>query len=294
MAEFVSIAEQEANRNIIIDRIKDNYQLQEDLKQLSQQPLLTTLLEAMPELGMILDDQRRIVMANHKLLTNLGMGGLGTILGARPGEALACIHAYRQADGCGQGLSCRYCGVVQTVKACLATQQASQQDSRITFKGTIDGPESFMDFRVRAVPLNVEDRHYVAVSMVDVSDQKRRSVLERIFFHDVLNIAGGLNGLVHYIRKNENADENRHLLEDVEQISKAIIEEIQAQREVQNAEDGALEVRLKAISLLPFLESILSTVRLRIGTCGQTLGSLGAFYSICLLTPWRPALLAVT
>lgn len=42
---------------------------------------------------MVLNPQRQIIFANHHLLEFLGLPDLVTLLGARPSEAIQCMHS---------------------------------------------------------------------------------------------------------------------------------------------------------------------------------------------------------
>jgi len=64
-----------------------------------------------------------------------------------------------------------------------------------------------------------EDRRYSAFSIMDISHEKRRRALERIFFHDILNIAGGMQTYLEFMvykdshfGPNELNTINRHVL----------------------------------------------------------------------------------
>lgn len=52
-----------------------------------------------------------------------------------------------------------------------------------------------MEFQVKATPLPDSEEGLMLVYFSDITDQQRRRALERIFFHDVMNTAGGVVGL---------------------------------------------------------------------------------------------------
>ena len=67
-------------------------------------PLLKNALDAMPNMVMILNDNRQIVAANRKLLNILG-SSVAALVEKRPGEAIKCIRAKEGPDGCGTGVT---------------------------------------------------------------------------------------------------------------------------------------------------------------------------------------------
>jgi len=76
----------------------------------SNSELITILLNAMPELVLVLNEQRQIVAANQRLLETFGVEDSQMLLGLRPGEAVGCIHAHEGPDGCGSAKNVRFAG----------------------------------------------------------------------------------------------------------------------------------------------------------------------------------------
>ncbi|MBK7866954.1 MAG: hypothetical protein IPJ75_08180 [Ignavibacteriales bacterium] len=70
--------------------------------------------------------------------------------------------------------------------------------------------------------------------------------MERIFFHDILNTAGGILGYTQILRDAE-PEELTIFSESIEELSKRLIEEIQAQKQLIAAEGGKLDIRQQPI-----------------------------------------------
>ncbi len=77
----------------------------------------------------------------------------------------------------------------------------------------------------------------------DISYEKRLAALEKIFFHDLLNIASGLNGLLTLIKEGIDPDEIHDLVNKSEEASRDIIEEINMYRQLRAAEDGDIQIK---------------------------------------------------
>lgn len=206
---------------------------------------LTAILDAIANLAMILNEQRQIIFANHVLLDMLGAPGADGLLGQRPGEILGCVHAHDSPDGCGSGEHCRYCGAVLTVLEQQRTNRETIGETRLTIQAG-DTLQS-LDFLVKAAPLKFKDTTYTLVTMQDISDQKRRRSLEKIFFHDLLNFAGGLAGFFRLVDKAEDEQELTSYLSEAERISQELIDEIQSQRDLLAAENEDLCVNLQTV-----------------------------------------------
>jgi signal transduction histidine kinase len=89
----------------------------------------------------------------------------------------------------------------------------------------------------------------------DISDEKRRAALERIFFHDLLNSVGGLNGLLTILKNGTKPEETRELINLSEEASRDIIEEILLHRQIRAAEIGELNVNIELTNSFEVIDS---------------------------------------
>ena len=115
-----------------------------------------------------------------------------------------------------------------------------------------------MDLQVTAVPLDLDADRYAICTVSDIGAQKRRRVLERLFFHDVLNTAVGVKGLVEMLMETEGeqAVEIRGMLLTT---AATLVEQIQSQRLLTVAENRDLTVTLQPLESLAFLRGIVAT-----------------------------------
>lgn len=216
--------------------------------------LLKTLLAAIPNVFVILNEHRQIVFTNRTLLNWLGLESEEALLGLRPGEAVSCVHASENDAGCGTTEFCRTCGAVQAILSSLQGAE-SVQECRITQK---DG--AALDLRVWATPLEIDGRRLTTFAIQDISHEKRRAVLERIFFHDILNTAGGILGFAEILEDGEFGSPEL-AKERIRQLSAKLIAEIRAQQELVSAEAYDLKVHLSPINARDFLQEIAVTYR---------------------------------
>ena len=217
------------------------------------------LLSAMPDLAVILNENRQAIAANDLLLKHLGVDDAGDLLGLRPGEAVGCVNAAIGPNGCGTAEGCRECGAVNAILDCLERGGTFVRECRIRTSGTADG--GALDLRVQAALLEIERQRVVLLGLRDISAEKRRAVLERVFFHDVLNTAGGLQGLAEILmsaRDSQEADELKH---DVYRLSQAIVDEIQSHRQLMAAEEGTLEVAQHAVVAGEIVDEVVALYR---------------------------------
>jgi signal transduction histidine kinase len=205
------------------------------------------LLECFPGPVAVLNRLRQIVLANEKF-SRLAGKPLESLIGLRPGEALDCVHAGLNEPGCGTTRFCRYCGAVQAIVRSQRGESAVEECRLIRHSAA---GEAALDLRVWATPVNFGEP-YTVFALLDISDEKRRAVLERIFFHDVLNVVSALSGLLELETDAglRQEDELRALLRE---LVRELLEQIQSGRDLAAAERGELTVRPASIDAERFL-----------------------------------------
>lgn len=200
------------------------------------------VLDALPEIVLVLNDKRQIVFANNVAVSALG-GDAQSLLRLRPGEAVSCIHAKEMKAGCGTSDSCRYCGAIHAVL------EAQQSDAKVSRECRIilerDGKLKPLDLLVTGKNVNDGRHRYTVVTIQDISDAKRRGVLERIFFHDIINSIAVLQSSA-AILKNES--ESGEYLDTLIASSGFLLDEVVKQRDFLAMERGDLAVSPEPVS----------------------------------------------
>jgi len=179
------------------------------------------------------------------------------LAGQRPGELMGCVHSADEPGGCGTSVACRNCGVVSAILAHQNMGGSHTVETRMTVAGP-DG-ESSLDLEVTVASLNVQGG-VALFSLRDVSAEKRRNILERMFFHDLLNLAGGLQGLLE-ILPGLPAGEAAEVQRLAAEVSSELRDEIVAGRALSAAERGELQVSLEPIGVPALLESVAGSYR---------------------------------
>lgn len=230
-------------------------------------------LDAMPSMSVVLNAQRQIVLSNKAFADYVGAGDVAAVPGAapgdafdtplsstigrRPGEAAGCVHAGEEEGGCGTTSYCRQCGAVRAILNSQLHHVRDVQECRMMVR-VADGSESALDFRAWAQPVDVAGETFTVFSLQDISNEKRRESLERIFFHDVMNTAGGLKGLADLMQHGRMPDSTlREVAAMVSDSSSHLIEEISAQRALSAAEHGDLQVSMREVQSLELLDRVI-------------------------------------
>ncbi|WP_243371865.1 PAS domain-containing sensor histidine kinase [Geotalea sp. SG265] len=198
---------------------------------------IPAIIEAIPDYVLVLDRQYQVLAVNTRLLDAFGLDDPQMLIGLKPGEALHCIHAEQNPDGCGTGKHCQKCAAVLSI---IESEQANAQVVK-EYRITIDnGQWSALDLEVVVSPLQIGDLQLILFVMRDISAEKRRKVLEQVFFHDVINTAGGIRGMAEVLAKGmlPTADEEKYYKESMVSLSAKLIDEIVYQRHLLAAEKG--------------------------------------------------------
>lgn len=232
---------------------------------LSGIPILGEILRSVPDVLLFLNEHRQIVFANDAAFCFLGMEPTLDLLGDRPGEAFHCVHAKETEGGCGTTEFCQTCGAVQAI---LAAQRGSPdvKECRIAIQDSWDA----LDLKISTVPFEFEGEQFTICAVQNISDEKRRQALERTFFHDVLNTAGGLRGYTELLLESE-PDEMSEVATSVSEISQHLIEEIEAQRSLLAAEADQLSVNLVELRSNEILEELAVVYRRHEVAKGKTI-----------------------
>ncbi len=233
--------------------------VQRDYMGIRSMEYIPELICSLPYVASILNEDRQIVFSNDALLKKLNFS-MDQILGKRPGEAFACIHADVMEAGCGTSKNCRVCGAVNTVLRCQETGKTATDECRIRIRDGAGG-ENCMDLEVTASPLQWGNHKFIVFTARDISSEKRREALERIFFHDVINTAGTLQGVVDLLKQIEDPKKIRSYIDLLSVVSQDLTDEILNQKSLLAAENGELAVSMRTFYLKETLERIVGEYR---------------------------------
>ena len=234
---------------------------------LADSPLTSTLLNGTPGIVLILNEQRQIVFATRNVLVFSQGAPLESLYGLRPGEAFACIHAHEMPAGCGTSKFCAECGAVRAILGGLRGI-AEVQECQLT-RHVCHRSES-LDLRINATPFDYAGEHFCLFALTDISHEKRRRALERIFFHDIINYAGGIEGLIEFIRP-QLPPELQEDMGYVERSVHGLMDEIQSQKDLSAAENNELQPTFQPVVVADLLAALVRFYQKHIVAAGRQL-----------------------
>lgn len=212
-------------------------QLEAMTRRVAGSSLVRALLDVTDVSVVVLNRERQIVLGNDQFRSSLCADDPDAVLGKRPGEALGCTYAGARRGGCGTAPECRACGAVLAI---LESQRTGGKVERECLMAT-DGPgvPPARELHVKATQLELGDDRLTLVALRDVSDEKRRFTLERVFVHDLANTLTGLATWSHLLAQRatgESASTARH----IEVMTERMMHEVEAHRALLQAEAGTL------------------------------------------------------
>jgi K+-sensing histidine kinase KdpD len=211
---------------------------------------LNKIANAVSTMLVILNRQRQIVYANQLFLESFSPSDIKSLIGKRPGEAVDCIYAKKTGDGCGTSEFCRNCGAVEAVLESQFGKQSEKECRIITCN------KSALDLKITATPYVKRGIEYTIFAILDISHEKRRQALEKVFFHDVLNSAGGILGLSDVLTEVDNREQIIDIAQTINRAAENMINEIMAQRQLNAAERGDLTPNLQQINSVQILNDV--------------------------------------
>ncbi|MFZ1281609.1 MAG: HAMP domain-containing sensor histidine kinase [Ignavibacteriaceae bacterium] len=227
-----------------------------DKELLSKHKIITKILDGFPNAAMLLNKNRQIVAYNKNAVSLVTGDGFKSVYGQRVGEAIGCVHAFDMPAGCGTSKFCEECGAGQCNKYTRESLLDAKQECRVIVNK--DNVQSSIDLRISTSIIELDDNTYTLFAIEDIQDEKRRKVLEKIFFHDVLNTANSVYNISEIINSASSLDEVNEFKQMMFTSTEQLVKEIQSQRDLINAEQGTLSVNIEVRSVNDILRKAYS------------------------------------
>jgi signal transduction histidine kinase len=210
--------------------------------------LSTHLADLDPNPLVVLGQDRRILYANPAARALSEPHNGEPIEGRKLGEILRCVHDQEPA-GCGDTPACLYCGANHAIRTGLG---GAPQTSECHVTASTASGESSLEFSIQSRPVEWNGEQAVFCALNDISHEKRRRVLERTFFHDILNTASAVQSLSDVLlmeRKDLDSDEMADLLKMMRDSCGVMLDEIRSQQMLLAAENGQLSPYWKQVAI---------------------------------------------
>lgn len=213
-----------------------------------------TVIDAMPQNFLILNRNHQAVYGNQSLFKLLNLDET-QVLGRRPGEFFNCVNCASHNSSCGNSEACMCCGALDAVIRGIRGEEILQE-CRIRLENS-----ETLNLNVWVKQIHVENEIFVILILFDISNKKKKEIMERIFLHDVLNTAGGILG---YTQKLQNqfgeikTEVDRESIEILQKLMLSMVEQIREQKLLLAAEKENISPVYDKIDSLALMKEILS------------------------------------
>jgi signal transduction histidine kinase len=231
--------------------------LEESIRLASASAVVTGLLSTSAGLLVVLNAERQIVAVNAAWIEASGGRALDDVLGLRPGESVECVHSDAAPSGCGTGMACRSCGAVIAILASQTKGDVEEGECALAVER--GGRRIDLDMFVRASPLFVDAVPFTLLFLQDVTADRQRQMLERVFWHDVNNLVTGLLGTAAVFDR-QPVDHWKGAATDIKTLAQRLADEVTIQRALGSDGANVYKPVLTVTSLRELTESVTRTL----------------------------------
>lgn len=231
----------------------------------TQNKFHTSLIDSLSQMLVVLNKERQIIYANKLYYDFCGIPLNESLIGKRPGEAINCIHAFLTPDGCGSSDFCKTCGAANAIFESHMGIQSTKECRILTH--TLESK----NILVTSAPYEYMGEYFTIFSLTDISNKKKTETLERLFFHDLLNSASGISGLSLMLKELKDPQEITEIANVINRAADNLIEEIQAQRQLSEAERGELRPEFKEVNSFSILIDVKNLFSLHAFEAGKSI-----------------------
>ncbi len=143
----------------------------------TEERFFRSMMDAMPTVVLVVDDDVRIIEANQAALGLLG-GEASKALHRRGGEVLHCIRALETPEGCGRAPACADCVVRNSVKEACRHRQVVRAKTRLELRSPGEERPREVFMLVSASPFRFQGKDFVLLALEDITEliQLRRII----------------------------------------------------------------------------------------------------------------------
>lgn len=214
------------------------------------------ILDAFPQPTVLLDPDEKVILVNINFLKLFSYTNGDHLTGKKPGEIFNCIFAIDTICESQNANHCHNCGVNLSLNGNKVTSQRFTESCNLTFIDESGHIDDLHNMKVTTSPFTLNGEKLSLFSITDISNDVRRRLLEKIFFHDVLNKAGNIVGILDVLNLIGSDDERSdELYESLKNTSRDLISEIKYQRDLSSAENNELTPVFALTSSMGILNS---------------------------------------
>lgn len=196
-------------------------------EEIESNTVIQSILNSLSEMIFIFDDNRKIKYVNSAVKEFVNKNRDKIVIDSAHGEILNCSF-FLKDKGCGYGPFCSSCFIRESIEKVLKTEkQLKDREGIITLKR--NGEEKKVYIVISAVPLNLNNKKYVVLTMRDITKIKEYEIekikeLEKLsiigssaasIVHDLKNPITGISGYIYLLEKEIKKEENSYIFSKI-------------------------------------------------------------------------------
>jgi len=209
--------------------------------------LMKIIIDNMQDAVVLADEDRKVILHNKRFQELAGIPASEETSGKHIGEVLDCVNAFKPPTVCGTHEACALCGFTSALMNINIPDGVNEASIIRRHQKDV------IEVKVTSSSFIFNSKNYIMLILTDISHEKRRRALEKIFFHDVMNKALGMDGLCELLKNSNSREESTRLTALLSQVSAEMIDELQAQKTLTSAENDEISINPEKISLKTFL-----------------------------------------
>lgn len=203
------------------------------------------ILKEFPLVTAIIDSEKKLVYSNNSILKQLNVNSFEEILGLKEGDKISCEYPDNNPEICNTLEQCKFCNVIHAVSGCLINNIEIEEECIIKTGENVTDYDCYYILKVS--PYKIDNKQYLIIALNNVSREKKIADLESIFYHDIINSAGNLLGIIDLLKEIDDIDKHKEFIELAHATSQELIDNFMAQKQLLSAENKKLEVEYEMV-----------------------------------------------
>lgn len=246
--------------NIFFDTIErsSEYEILKEKELFDKESFFKTLADSLPNPYLVLNLNRQIVFYNAAANAFFLNFTSPPYYGKRIGEAINCVKHCESPYLCGTSEFCSECDIGKNLKDIKINPNPKLFDCLINAENKYGNLIS-LSLSTKIINVDYFEKKWFIVSLLDISSKKNSEFLERIFYHDIINLAGGiynLSNLLYEKFSDQLNNETKEIIEILNESCDHLLFELKSARDLSLAEKKELQVNLETIDIKRLFEKI--------------------------------------
>ncbi len=216
----------------------------------------TSILDAINTAVFVIDKDINIVYINRYISENLLDEEKTKIdYKLQPNEIFGCKNGFE--DGaciCQKGCSCKPCNLRLYLNKVLDNTAPRTQEVIMT-----DVNNKMKVVELSQTTFEHEGTSYYTIFSIDKTAAYKKRQLESVFFHDLINLAGGLTGYLDILDEMD-AEEYATHMPNIKSLANQILEDVICQSQISRTEQDRLEPEICEVEMLEFIGTLRTSI----------------------------------